>query len=69
MQYYDRTDLSEGIDVAESNNGEECIFCYYWFLNHGFKFQNSVCNGFLDLTMMRVNLSYIAIITVQSLDI
>ena len=25
MVYYNRIDLSEGIDLAESNNGKECI--------------------------------------------
>ena len=43
--YYDRIDLSKGIDVAKSNNSIECIICQYWFFNHGFKFQDSVWNG------------------------
>ena len=29
MLYYDRIDLSEGIDVAKSNNSKECIICHY----------------------------------------
>ena len=33
------------------------------FFNHGFKFQDSVCNGCHDLTMLCLNLSDIAIIT------
>ena len=33
--------------------------------NHGFKFQGSVCNGCHDLTMLNVNISDIAIITVK----
>ena len=42
MLYYDRTDISEGIDVAKSNNSKEYIICYYRFFNHGLGFQNFV---------------------------
>ena len=67
--YYNRIDLSEGIDVAESNNGKECIVRYNWFFNNSFKFQKSVSHRCLDLTMMCVNLNDIAITTFQSLNI
>ena len=36
--------------------------------NNGFKFQNYVCNGCHDLTMLSVNISDIAIITVKNVD-
>ena len=64
MLYYDRTDISEGIDVAKSNNSKECMVCHYWCFNHGFKFQDSVCN----LTMLCLNISYIAVITIKGVD-
>ena len=38
MLYYYRIDLSQGIDVAKSNNSKKCIICHYWLFNHGFKF-------------------------------
>ena len=66
MLHYYRIDLSKGIDVAESNNNKECIICNYWYFNHEFKFQNSVCNGCHDLTMSFLNLSDIAIVTVKN---
>ena len=68
MLYYHRIDLSEGIDISKSNNSKECIVCDYWFFNNGFEFQNSVCNGYHDLRMLRLNLSDIAIITVKGID-
>ena len=37
-------------------------------LNHGFKFQNSICNGCHDLTMLCFNISDIAIITIKRVD-
>ena len=68
MLYYDKIDISEGIDLAKSNNSKVCMICHYWFFNHGFKFQDYVCNYCHDLTMLSVNLSNIAIITVKNVD-
>ena len=62
---YDWIDASEGIDLAKS---KECMICRYWFLNHGFESQDSVCNGCHDLTMLSVDISDIDIITVKNLD-
>ena len=56
----------KGIDPTKSKNNKECIVCHCWFFNHGFKFQNFVCNVCHDLTMLRLNLSDIAIIIVKS---
>ena len=42
MLHYDRIDLSKGIDLS---NSKECMIHPYWLFNHGFKFQDSICNG------------------------
>ena len=68
MLCYDRIDISEGIDLAKSNDSKKRMICHYWFFNHGVKFQDSVCNGCHDLTMLSVNISDIAIITVKNVD-
>ena len=68
MSYYDRIDLSEGIDLTKSNDSKECVICHYWFFNHRFKFQDYVCNGCHDLTILFVNISDTIIITVKSVD-
>ena len=40
MLYYDRIDVSEGIDVNKTNASKECDTCHYWyFLNYSSKFQ------------------------------
>ena len=39
-----------------------------WFFNHGFKFQDFVCNGCHDLAMLCLNMSDMAIITVKNVD-
>ena len=59
MIYYDRIDVSEGIDVNKTSASKECDVCHYWyFLNYSFKFQPNVCNRCHDLLMMPVNLCY-----------
>ena len=44
------------------------MICYYLLLNHGFKFEDSVCNGCHDLTMSSVNIIDTTIITIKSVD-
>ena len=68
MLYYDRIGLNEGIDPTKSNKSKECMICHYWFFNHGFKFQDSVCNDCQDLAMLSVNISDIAIIIIKNVD-
>ena len=69
MLYYKRIDISEEIDPTKSNKSKECMFRRYWFFNHGFKSQDSVCNCCHDLTMLSFNIRNIAIITLKLLII
>ena len=66
MLYYDRIDISEGTDPTKSNRSKECMICHYFFFNNGFKFQDCVYNGCHDLTLLTVNMSDIAIITIKN---
>ena len=66
MLYYDGIDISEAINPAKSNS-KKCMVCHYWFYNHGFKFQESVCNGSHNLILC-LNISNIAIVTVKNVD-
>ena len=69
MLYYDRFDVSEGIDVNKTSASKECDICHYWyFLNYSFKFQPNVCNRCHDLLMMSVNLSNIVILNIKGSD-
>ena len=69
MLYYDRVDVSEGIDVNKTSESKECNVCHYWyFLNKGFQLQPNFCNRCHDLLMMSMNLKYIAILTIKSAD-
>ena len=69
MLYYDRIDVSEGIDVNKTIASKECDICHYWyFLNYSFKFQPNVCNTCHDLLIMSINLSDIAILNIEGSD-
>ena len=68
MLYLDRIDLIELIDPAKSNKNKECIICHYWFFSNGFEFQDYVCSGCHDLTMVCFNISNIAIVTIKGVD-
>ena len=62
MLYFDIIDVSEGIDVNKTSSSKECDIYHYWyFLNYSFKFQLNVC-------MMSMNLSDIAILIIKSSD-
>ena len=66
MLYFDRIDVSEGIDVNKTIASKECDICYYWyFLNKGFEFQPNVCNRCHYLLMMSPNLIDIAILYIK----
>ena len=56
------------IDVTKTNKSKEYLLCHYLFFNHGFNFQNSLCNVCHDLMRMCLNLSNLAIITVKGVD-
>ena len=45
MLYFDRTGVSEGIDVNKTSELKECDICYYWyFLDKDFKWMSCFIN-------------------------
>ena len=68
MLYHNRCDISEGTDSIKIYRSKEFMICHYWFLNHGFKFQDSVWNVCHHLTILCLNISDVAIITVKNVD-
>ena len=67
--YYDRIDISVGIDVNKTSASKQCDICHYWyFLNYSFKFQPNVSNRCHDLLMMSINLNNIAILNIKGSD-
>ena len=54
--YYNRTDISEGININRTSELKECDICHYWyFLDKGLKFQSDVCNGCHEVLTISMN--------------
>ena len=69
MLYFNRMDVTEGIDVNKTCESKECDICHYWyFLNKSLKLQPNVCNRCHDLLMMSMNISDIAILNIKGSD-
>ena len=69
MIYYNKIDVSEGIDVNKTNGSWEYnILCYYLLLNKGFTLQTYVCNVCPNLLMMFTNLDDLVLLKVTAVD-
>ena len=70
--YYNRIDVSEGLDVNKTRQLKECDIFHYYFslysLNKGFEFQRHVCNGCKHLLLVSKNLSKSDILKIRSAD-
>ena len=45
MLQYERIDVSEGIDIKQSNKSKQCMICHYWYFKDiGYKCEPHVCN-------------------------
>ena len=63
MLEYDKTDISEGIDVNKSSNSRECSLCHFWyFINKNFNYRKYICNGCHDMSVKTVNIENLAIV-------
>ena len=66
MLWYQKIDISEGIDVNKTNASKECEVCHYWFFKDiGFKFQEHVCNKCHALLTIAYSLENIAILNAK----
>ena len=68
MQYY-RIDVSEGIDINQTNKSKECMLWHFWYFKDvGYKFQPYLCNGCHAVSIMAYELKNIAILNVKGID-
>ena len=68
MLQYNRTDVSEGININKTSASKECDICHYWYSKYvGYKFQPYVCNGCHDMSMMAYELKNIAILNAKGI--
>ena len=60
MLEYDRTDISEGTDINQTNASKEYDVCHYWyFLRENFNYEPYLCNGCHDLMQKAMLLSFL----------
>ena len=63
MLEYQRSDISEGIDVNKINLLKVCDILHYWYFNDiGFKYEPYLCNGCPDLMQKAVTFNNVAIV-------
>ena len=66
LLYYDRTDVSLGIDTNKTSRSKGCDICHYWyFFKKWFKCQPYICNSCHDLLIC---LQALAILLFQKLE-
>ena len=66
MLQYEKSDVSEGIDVNKTNASKECELCHYWlFKDIGFKLEEHVRNRCHDLLTIAHSLKNIAILSAK----
>ena len=63
MLEYDRTDISEGIDINKTNKSKECMLCHYWyFLDKDFSYGPYLCDDCYNILQKSINFKNIAIV-------
>ena len=66
MIEYERTDISEGIDINKTNKSKEYMLCHYWyFLDNNFSYGPYLCDGCYNIMRKSNNLKHFAIVHVK----
>ena len=66
MLEYDRTDISEGIDLNKANASKECKICHYWYFKDiSFKYEPYLCNGCHGLKQKPISFHDVAVVNVK----
>ena len=66
MLEYERTDISEGIDLNKLDKSKECDICHYWyFLDKNFNYEPCLCNGCHDLLQKARSFNNVAVVPIN----
>ena len=66
MLEYDRTDISEGIDINKTSASKECDICHYWyFLDKNFNYEPYFSSGCHDSVQKAMNFNDVAIVSIK----
>ena len=63
MLKYDRIDITEGIELDQTNKSRECKLCHYlYYLNKNVSYGPFTCDGCYDIVQKSTDFKNIAII-------
>ena len=66
MIEYEKTDISEGIDVNKINLSKQCDICHYWYFKDiGFKYEPYHCNGCHNLMEKAMGFNNVATVYIK----
>ena len=66
MLEYNTIDVSEEIDIDNTNLSKECDICHYWYFKDiGCKYEKDLCNGCHDLMQKAMIFNNVAVVYVK----
>ena len=66
MLAYERINISDGLDVNESDKSKKCMLCHHrYFLDRNFSYWPYLCDGYYNMTQKCNELKNIAIIPIK----
>ena len=66
MIQYETIVVSEGIDLNKKSTSKEFMLCHYWYFKDiGYEYEQYVCNGCHDLSMMVYDLDDFMILNIK----
>ena len=69
MLEYDRTDISEGIDINKTSASKKCDICHCWyFLDKNFNYKPYLFNGYHDFMQKAMNFNDVTIASIKVND-
>ena len=67
MLKYDKINITEGIDLDNTDKSRECMFCHYWYyLNKNFSYGLFTCDSCYNIVQRSTDFKDIAIIYVDN---
>ena len=66
MLKYNTIDISDGIEIDNTNLSKECDICHYWYFKDiGCKYEKDLCNGCHDLMQKAMTFNNVAVVYVK----
>ena len=67
MLRYEKTDVSEVIDIDKTDASKECMFCHYWYFKDGLKIESNLCDNCYGTLIIAYNSKCLAVLNLRVL--